>query len=99
MKDICHQKKRFNILKIKSQNVFIHDSARPNFSINLLKKQKNLNKNKAVVPYINTQSSAKYKYTNKVINLKRERVLLTQTPQCFDFKTLYNLSKKKKSHN
>ena len=82
----------------KVKNVFIHDSARPNFSINLLKKLKNnLYKNKAVVPYINTQSSAKYKNTNKVINLKRERVLLTQTPQCFDFKTLYNLSKKNKN--
>ncbi len=78
----------------KIKNVFIHDAARPNFSINLLKNlKKNLNKNKAVVPYINTNNSTKYAYRNKVINLKRERVLLTQTPQCFDYKTLYNLSK------
>ena len=83
----------------KIKNVFIHDAARPNFSINLLKNlKKNLSKNKAVVPYINTDNSTKYAYKNKVVNLKRERVFLTQTPQCFDFKTLYNLSKTNKNH-
>ncbi len=77
----------------KFKYVFIHDAARPNFSINLLKNlKKNLAKNKAVVPYINTDHSVKYANKNKVVNLKREKVLLTQTPQCFDFKTLYNLS-------
>jgi len=92
----------FNGLKYlvnkKIKNVFIHDAARPNFSINLLKKlKKNLYNNKAVVPYINTDNSTKYVYQNKVVNLKREKVYLTQTPQCFDFKTLYNLSKKNKN--
>ncbi len=82
----------------KFKNVFIHDAARPNFSINLLKNlKKNLNKNKAVVPYINTDNSTKYLNKNKVVNLKREKVLLTQTPQCFHFKTLYNLSKNNKT--
>ena len=81
----------------KFKNVFIHDAARPDFSINLLKKlKKNLNNNKAVVPYINTDNSTKYGYKNKVVNLKREKVLLTQTPQCFEFKTLYQLSKNNK---
>ena len=85
------------INKKKIKNVFIHDAARPNFSINLLKKlKKNLKKNKAVIPYINTDHSTKYKNKNKIINLKREKVLLTQTPQCFDFKTLYKLSKTNK---
>ena len=75
-------------------NVFIHDAARPNFSINLLKNlKKHLGKNKAVVPYINTDNSTKYVNKNKIINLRREKVLLTQTPQCFKFKDLYNLSK------
>ncbi len=83
----------------KFNNVFIHDAARPNFSINLLKNlKKHLKKNKAVVPYINTYNSTKYNYGNKVVNLKREKVLLTQTPQCFDFKTLFNLSKNNKTH-
>jgi len=82
----------------KIKNVFIHDAARPNFSVNLLKNLKrNLNKNKAVVPYTNTDNSTKYAYKKKIINLKRERVYLTQTPQCFDFKTLYNLAKNNKS--
>ena len=82
----------------KFKNVFIHDAARPNFSINLLKiLNKNLYKNKAVVPYINTENSVKYNYKNKIINLKREKILLTQTPQCFDFKTLYILSKNNKN--
>ncbi len=81
----------------KIKNVFIHDAARPNFSIELLKKlNKNLIKNKAVVPYINTNDSTKYAVKNKIINLNRERVFLTQTPQCFDFKTLYYLCKNNK---
>tara|TARA_B100001250_G_scaffold9369_1_gene8145 strand:- start:963 stop:2060 length:1098 start_codon:yes stop_codon:yes gene_type:complete len=79
-------------------NVFIHDAARPNFSINLLKKlKKYLSKNKAVVPFINSNNSTKYVYKNKVVNLKRQRVLLTQTPQCFDYKTLYDLSIKNRN--
>ncbi len=49
-----------------------------------------------MIPYINTDHSTKYKNKNKIINLKREKVLLTQTPQCFDFKTLYKLSKNNK---
>ena len=86
------------IKKKKIKNVFIHDAARPNFSINLLKNlKKHLNKNKAVVPYIKTNNSTKYAKKNKIVNLKREKVLLTQTPQCFNFNTLYNLSKKNKT--
>ena len=82
----------------KFKNVFIHDAARPNFSLNLLRKlKKSLNKNKAVVPYIKTDNSTKYSIKNKIFNLKREKVLLTQTPQCFDFKTLYSLSKTNKT--
>ena len=82
----------------KFKYVFIHDAARPNFSINLLKNlKKNITKNKAVIPYINTDNSTKYNYRNKIVNLKRERVMLTQTPQCFEFKTLYQLSKNNKT--
>ena len=68
----------------------IHDGVRPLVDNNTLDRCLNaLKNNKAVVPYINTDNSTKYKYMNKVVNLKREKVLLTQTPQCFDFKTLY----------
>ena len=84
-----------NFIKNKNyKNVFIHDAARPNFSIKLLERLKsNLKKNKAVVPYVTTNNSTKYKIENKIENLNRENLLFTQTPQCFDFKTLYNLSK------
>ena len=86
------------IKKSKFKNVFIHDAARPNFSIKLLEKlNSNLKKNKAVVPHIKTDNSVKYKIRNKINNLNRENLLFTQTPQCFNFKTLYNLSKLNKT--
>ena len=50
-----------------------------------------------MVPYIKTDNSTKYAYKNKVINLNRKKVFLTQTPQCFNFKTLYKLSKNNKT--
>ncbi len=86
--------KALNFIKNKKfKNVFIHDAARPNFSMKLLKKlNNNLKTYKAVVPYIKTENSTKYKDKNKILNLDRERLLFTQTPQCFDFKLLYELS-------
>ena len=91
--------KALDFIKNKNfKNVFIHDAARPNFSINLLKKLKtNLRNNKAVVPFIKTDNSTKYKNKNKVENLNRDNLLFTQTPQCFDFKSLYKLSKLNKN--
>ena len=91
--------KALNFIKNKRfKNVFIHDAARPNFSIKLLKKlNSNLRTNKAVVPYVTTDNSVKYKIEKKIQNLNRENLLLTQTPQCFDFKTLYKLSKLNKT--
>ena len=88
-----------NYLKNKKiKNVFIHDSARPNLSLNLLKKLKNqLKVNSAVVPYINSENSVKYKSKNKVTNLDRDKVMLTQTPQCFNFTELFNLYKTNKA--
>ncbi len=90
--------KALNYLKNKKiKNVFIHDAARPNLSINLLKKlKKELKKNKAVVPYLKSENSVKYKIRNKINNLSRNRVLLTQTPQCFNFQEIFNLCKKNK---
>ena len=88
-------KNAINFIKNKNyKNVFIHDAARPNFSIKLLKRlRSNLKNNKAVVPFLKTENSSKYKIRNKIKNLVRDNLLFTQTPQCFDFKTLYNLSK------
>ena len=86
--------KALDFLKSKKiKNVFIHDAARPNFSIKLLKKlNDNLRNNKAVVPYIKTENSTKYKKGNTLQNLDRDKIIFTQTPQCFDFKTIYILS-------
>ena len=84
--------------KYKPKNVFIHDAARPNFSIKLLKNiAKNLNKNKAVVPVISSKDSIKYKIKNQVYNLNKNKSFLTQTPQAFKFKELYNLAIKEKN--
>ena len=77
----------------------IHDAARPNFSIKIVKNILNyLNKNKAVVPYINTSDSIKYNFKNTTYNLLRKNALLTQTPQGFRYKDLFKIavnSKKK----
>ena len=91
-------KNALNYLKNKNiKNVFIHDAARPNLSIKLLEKLKNeLKKNSAVVPYLNSENSVKYKNKSKIFNLNRDKILLTQTPQCFNFKELFNLYKSNK---
>ena len=84
--------------KFKPTNVFIHDAARPNFSIRLLKNiTKHLKKNKAVVPIISSNDSVKYKIQNQVYNLNRNNLLLTQTPQAFRFKELYALARNQKN--
>ena len=64
--------KALNFIKNKRfKNVFIHDAARPNFSIKLLKKlNSNLRTNKAVVPYVTTDNSAKYKIEKTIQNIQ-----------------------------
>ena len=82
------------LINKKIKNVYIHDAARPNLSINLLKRLKNgLKNNNAVVPYINSENSVKYNNNSKIINLERKKILLTQTPQCFNYKELLRLYK------
>ena len=86
------------IKKFKPNNVLIHDAARPNFTIKLLKKLvKSLKKNKGVVPVIKSKDSIKYKIKNQIFNLNRDNSILTQTPQAFKFNDLYNLSLKEKN--
>jgi len=87
-----------NIKNNKISNVFIHDAARPNFSFNLINNLfKNLKKYKCVIPAIKTNDSVKLKKKKKIINLKRENIYLTQTPQAFDYKELYALKKNQSS--
>ena len=86
------------IKRYKPKNVFIHDAARPNFTIKLLKDiAKNLKNNKAVVPITYSKDSIKYKNKNRIFNLNRNNLLLTQTPQAFRFKELYEIAKDQKS--
>ncbi|WP_440919639.1 2-C-methyl-D-erythritol 2,4-cyclodiphosphate synthase [Candidatus Pelagibacter sp.] len=81
------------IKKYKPTNVLIHDAARPNFTINLLKKLiTSLKKYKAVIPAIKSIDSIKYKIKNQIFNLSRDNSILTQTPQAFKFQDLYHLS-------
>jgi 2-C-methyl-D-erythritol 4-phosphate cytidylyltransferase/2-C-methyl-D-erythritol 2,4-cyclodiphosphate synthase len=86
------------IKKYKPINVLIHDAARPNFTINLLKKLINsLKTNKATIPVIFSKDSIKYKIKNQLFNLQRKNSYLTQTPQAFKFKDIYDLSIKQKN--
>ena len=86
------------IKKFKPTNVLIHDAARPNFSIKLLKNLTNLlKKHDAVIPVIRSKDSLKYKIKNQLFNLNRNNSFLTQTPQAFKFKGLYDLSIKQKN--
>jgi 2-C-methyl-D-erythritol 4-phosphate cytidylyltransferase/2-C-methyl-D-erythritol 2,4-cyclodiphosphate synthase len=83
--------------KFKPLNVFIHDAARPNFSIKLLKNiLKNLKRYKAVVPTVTSRDSIKYKIKNQIFNLNKNNSILTQTPQAFKFKELYKFACKEK---
>ena len=86
------------IKKFKPSNVLIHDAARPNFSIKLLKNLiTSLKKNKATVPFVNSKDSIKYKIKNQLFNLDKDKSFFTQTPQGFRFNDLYKLSLKQKS--
>ncbi len=79
--------------KYKPKNILIHDAARPDFSIRLLRKLiHHLKKSKAVVPYTYSKDTIKYKSQKQFFNLDRDKAFLTQTPQAFRFKDLYTLS-------
>ena len=81
-----------SIKKYNIKNVMIHDAARPNFSLKLIDKLlKGLKLSDCVIPAIQTTDSIKQKLSNKMINLNREDIYLTQTPQAFDYKELYKL--------
>ena len=98
------QKSTFNALKFlssktKIKKVLIHDVARPNFSIKLFGKiLKDMKKFKAVVPKINIQDAVKQIIDSSrdeyILGKKRDKIFLTQTPQAFYLKDIYNLHKK-----
>ena len=97
------QKSTFNALKylIKQKgisNVLIHDVARPNFSKKLFFSiLKNMKSSKAVIPKLNIQDAIKQIIDSSkeeyIVGKKRDKFFLTQTPQAFKLKEIYNLHK------
>ena len=93
---ISRQKSAFNALKFLKKYSFkyvmIHDAARPFISKQLIDNlYKKIQKVKtAVIPVLKIQDSLKLCEKNKVKNnINRENLYLTQTPQLFEYKTLY----------
>ena len=87
-----------NIKKYNAKNVLIHDAARPNFTLGLLDKlYKGLKNNDCVVPAIKPSDSVKQRDKNKIKNLNRNNIYLTQTPQAFKYKKIYKLQNDKSS--
>jgi 2-C-methyl-D-erythritol 4-phosphate cytidylyltransferase/2-C-methyl-D-erythritol 2,4-cyclodiphosphate synthase len=65
-----------HIKKFKPKNVLIHDAARPDFSLNLLKKIiQSLKKNNAVIPITKPTDSIKYNLKNNLYNLIEKKLI------------------------
>ena len=92
---LSHLKKQKGVSK-----VLIHDAARPNFSLKLLRSIfKNMKNARAVVPKIKVQDAIKQIIDSSkeeyIVAKRRDNLFLTQTPQAFNFKEIYHLHKKK----
>ena len=95
------QQSAFNALKYLIKNkgiskVLIHDVARPNFSPKLMSSIIKSTKNaRAVVPKINIYDAIKQKIDSSlneyILGKNRDNLFLTQTPQAFNLKEIYNL--------
>ena len=84
--------------KIKCTNVLIHDSARPNFSIKLIKRIINASKRNAVIPKIPIHDALKESIGKKILlNLPRKNFFSTQTPQSFNFNEILDLHSRNKA--
>jgi 2-C-methyl-D-erythritol 4-phosphate cytidylyltransferase / 2-C-methyl-D-erythritol 2,4-cyclodiphosphate synthase len=97
------QKSTYNALKylINRKNiskVLIHDAARPNFSLKLFNTIiKNMKDSRAVIPQIKIQDAVKQIIDSSkneyILGKKRNNLFLTQTPQAFNLKEIYQLHK------
>ncbi len=97
------QRSTFNALKYLinqkgTPKVLIHDVARPNFGTKLLKSiLKNMRNARAVVPKIKVQDAIKQIIDSSkeeyIVGKKRDNLFLTQTPQAFNLKEIYDLHK------
>jgi 2-C-methyl-D-erythritol 4-phosphate cytidylyltransferase/2-C-methyl-D-erythritol 2,4-cyclodiphosphate synthase len=86
------------ISKKSVSKVLIHDAARPNFSLKLLRSIiKNMQNSKAVVPKIKIHDAVKQIIESSkdeyILGKKRDNLFLTQTPQAFNLKEIYQLHK------
>jgi len=98
------QQSTLNALKFLINNkgpskVLIHDVARPNFSTKLLNSIiRNMKNFRSVVPKINIQDAIKQIIDSSkeeyIVSKKRDNLFLTQTPQAFNLKEIYDLHKK-----
>ena len=79
--------------------VLIHDAARPGFSLNLIERILiESKKNEIIIPIIKLQDALKERNKEDgFFNLKRNNFFLTQTPQCFNLKKIFNFHKKYKN--
>ena len=97
------QQSTFNALKYLNNNnsiskVLIHDVARPNFSKKLFHSIiKNMKNARAVIPKIKIQDAVKQIIDSSnqeyILGKKRDNLFLTQTPQAFKLKEIYQLHK------
>ena len=97
------KKSTYNALKYLNNKkgiskVLIHDAARPNFSLKLLNSIiKNMSNSRAVVPKIKIQDAVKEIINSSkeeyILGKKRDNLFLTQTPQAFYLKEIYQLHK------
>ena len=95
------QQSAYNALKYLiningASKVLIHDVARPNFSLKLLNSIiRNMKSARAVVPTINIMDAVKQKIDSSlneyVLGKNRDNLFLTQTPQAFNLKEIYQL--------
>ena len=84
--------------KIKCTNVLIHDSARPNFSVKLIKRIINASKRNTVIPKIPMHDALKESVSKKILlNLPRKNFFSTQTPQSFNFNEILDLHSRNKA--
>ncbi len=89
---------KFLINQKGPSKVLIHDVARPNISTKLLYSiMKNMKNSRSVIPKISIQDAIKQVIDSSkeeyIIGKNRENLFLTQTPQAFNLKELYNLHK------
>jgi 2-C-methyl-D-erythritol 4-phosphate cytidylyltransferase/2-C-methyl-D-erythritol 2,4-cyclodiphosphate synthase len=81
-----------NIAYLNPKNVLIHDAARPHVSKKLIRDMlESLKTHKGVIPGVRATDSIKQVIDGKIVkSLDRNQIYLAQTPQGFDFQTIYD---------